>query len=555
MGRQCSFTGVEVSTPNAGDGRKVYSPSTNTVFWDRLDTYLPDIQKIEIIRGPGASLWGGNASNGIINIVTRHSRDTNGLHAYVQAADEHLAYDSGIRFGFSHSSGSGRVYVKQKDIANSVYPADADQSRGNRVQAYSDAHDSQSISLAGFRLDYDVTDNIQLQVSGEYVNSETEEVKVFSLPVENSIVEQEGASLLARMNIQHANDYSSIFHVYVDHLHRDTEALKDSTSFYDFDYQGHKDNQVLSYTWGLGIRRLHHYTKNLDNTFGQALFPRKEKLFYKSAFAQLEYFLLEKVNLTLGFKVEDDPYTGLEFMPNLRVGYYPKLNTTYWGSISKAVSTPSRSFADGYLDLSGISDCSIYAGFGAVEVPGLGCAIGVADRDSLFASSMMAYEIGHRRQLSNRVYLDQTLYYNEFSDLNDETLKIDRAYGYEISVRHNLSQVFGIDVGLNYQKVDNHMASSIENLNMTLSGFSKLHYRPSKRLSLSFNYRYLEKTNHADRYDQLGFTMGYDVTNRWKLTFSGKDLLDDSHIEPNADTTRGNSVIQRSFFLKVEYAH
>lgn len=537
------------------DGRKVYSPSTNTIFWDRLDTYLPDIERIEITRGPGASLWGTNASNGVVNIVTKSSRETTGLHSYLHAADEHLEHDIGLRWGYVSDTTTGRFYVKSKTIDESIYPGEGDQARLNRVEAFASAHDQQKLTSMGFRTDID-RGKVQFQLSGDYINSETEEVKIFSLPIDEILVEQEGGNALARVNVEHTEKFESTLHFYVDHLHRDTEMFKDTSTLYDFDYQGQIGLDGYAVTWGVGYREVKHNTLNLDTTFGQALLPAKEKLEYESAFIQAEYFITDKSIFSAGIKAEDDPYMGWEFMPNIRLGLYPSDLNTYWFAVAKAIFTPSRSYADGYLNLSGLGDCSAYAGFGAVETPGVGCTIGVDDRSTLNSSSMIAYEVGHRAYFfNNSLLLDHTFFYNEFDDLNSESFKIDRAYGYEISVKHRWPDKINLEIGLNYHKVDDHGTESNEGKSMDVSGFIKFQYHPQKNTHLSVFYRYLDQTDFTDSYDQFGFNLRYDLENGLSLSLIGKDLLDKYHVEPNVDTTRANSLIGRSVALKLEYSY
>jgi len=535
------------------DGRKVYSPSTNGVYWDSLDTFLPDIERIEIVRGPGSSLWGANAANGIINIVTKTSHDTNGLHAFIETASEHLDHNIGARFGYSADGYSFRFYAKQRQVASSIYPDENEQARPGRVNAGDMAHDQQEIEQYGFRGDFELTPKLALELSGDYLNSESQEVKVFSSPAEEITVSQESGHILSRFKYQHNESFNSILHLYVENGRRDTSIKKARREFYDIDYQSQYFSADLDIIWGIGYRHLKHETDNFDHTFASALFPKNKSLDYFSAFAQLEYQLLPKLKAIAGVKFEDDPYTGLEIMPTLRGSYQPNDTSFFWASISQSVSTPSRVFADGYLDLSGIENCDIYAGFGASVHPELGCSIGIDDLSLLEASKMTVYELGHRMQISDSSSIDHTVFYNDYKKINNETIQLDYVYGYEIDWRYLITKQLKTEVSLYYHHVEDTKDDINESINMQLGGFAKISYSPSYNWQLNANVRYLESTKIAPEYTQIDMTVSYKIDEQWHILFGVKDVLADEHIEPNSDGTRANSLMQRSVFFKLNF--
>jgi len=535
------------------DGRKVYSPSTNGVYWDSLDTFLSDIERIEIIRGPGSSLWGANAANGSINIVTKSSHDTNGLHAFVETASEHLDYNTGARFGYSADDYSFRFYAKQRQIASSIYPDENEQIKQDRVDAGGMAHDQQEVEQYGFRGDFELSPKLTLELSGDYLNSESQEVKVFSSPAEEITVTQESANILSRFKYQHSDSVNSIIHFYVENGRRNTLTQKEGREFYDIDYQSQYLSEDFDVIFGIGYRNLKHETENLDHTFGAALFPKNKNLDYFSAFAQLEYQVSTQFKVIVGVKFEDDPYTGLETMPTLRGGYQPSDASFFWTSVSQSVSTPSRFFADGYLDLSGIENCDTFAGFGASVHPELGCSIGVDDTSLLEASKMTVYELGHRMQISDLSSIDHTIFYNDYKQVNNETIQLDYVYGYEIDWRYLITKQLKTEVSLYYHHVEDIEDDINDPINMKLGGFAKISFSPNHNWQLNANARYIDSTKISPEYTQIDMTARYRIDEQWHILFGVKDALADEHIEPNPDGTRANSLMQRSVFFKLTF--
>lgn len=540
------------------DGRNVYSPTVNNIYWDHVDTILEDIERIEIIRGPGSSLWGSNAANGIINIVTKNSKETIGAMAYVQAATNHLDYDAAARYGFETDKLAGRIYAKKMKIANGKYPDIDEQSREDRVEAGDEAHDGKVLSLAGFRSDIDFNDKISLMINAELSEIDTQEVKVFNSPAEDILVEQKSAHLISLLGVKHSANSKSKLQAYIDYHKRDTGELLDKRTVYDLDFQNETNWDSLTALWGLGYRLTDHETFQSSNIFAQALFPEDEKLDYYSGFLQLEYeFLDEKVALILGSKYEHNIYTGSEYMPNARIGIYPNDNNTIWLSASKSVATPSRNFADGYLDLSGVNDCSAFAGFGAVDHPELGCTLGVESRDGLNSSEIYSYELGYRVKVNEQAIIDQTIYHNKFKNHNDETDNLEYMRGYEISVRYIPRSDLRIDSFYSYQKGKNlEEASNDVAKNVPKHTFGwRTAYDFNEKTEFDLFYRHVSHVKDISAINQLNLRFGYRPIESLEASLLFTNLIDKEHIESNTDGTRANSYIERAVLIKLTYTY
>jgi len=535
------------------DGRKVYNPTINSVNWNRLDTYLPDIKQIEIILGPGGSLWGANAANGVINIVTKHSNDSQGTTGYAQAATSHLDYDAGGRYGYQTENGSGRVYIKSSKIAKGVYPEAQYQSIPGKFPELTTAHDQQTLASMGFRNDIELN-NMQLLFTGDYLRADTQQVKIsrFS-PSEEILVDQEGGNLLSRLSLQHSENNRSTMHFYLDHMKQEHSAFSDTSTLYDLDFQNQLTWQNNSFLWGLGYRIVDHKTEHFDNTFGIALHPKDKQLNYSSGFAQLDYYLHPKLLLVTGLKFEDDPYTDLGVMPNLRLGYYPNQKNTLWLSASESISTPSRTYADSYLDMNGYENCH---DFGATDHPELGCVIEIGDGSNVHASKMAVFEMGHRIQFLKSVLLDHNLFYNKYKDKNKEAIGIDYIYGYEASVNYEILNNLRSKFGLSYHKLTALEAhpNVLEN-NMAFSGLVTIEYDVSTNWQLDLFYRYMDKTVDTPSYQQLNLGSSYQLNSNWRVSLQLNDLLERYHTEAVADPTRANSAIERRALIKIDFSY
>ena len=301
------------------DGRVVYTPLFSGVFWEAQDTLLEDIDRIEVISGPGATLWGANAVNGVINVITRPAAATQG--AVVAGGAGNLERGGFARYGAQiGSQTSFRVYGKVTDRDNSQL------TDGRPIR------DESEIAQVGFRVD-----------SGDVTRSYTVQGDVYRGQIDQAPSEREirGANLLGRFTQSLANDSRLVVQAYYDHTFRDHPAtFRESLDIVDVYLQyGFVPFESHTLLVGGGYR---HARDQVTNPAIQAFLPADKNLNWSHLFLQDEIAFGQGVKATLGVKVEDNTYTGAEVMPNARIAWQPADDRLVWAALSRAVRAPSR---------------------------------------------------------------------------------------------------------------------------------------------------------------------------------------------------------------------
>lgn len=388
------------------DGRSAYTQLFSGVFWDTQDLMLEDIERIEVIRGPGATLWGANAMNGVINIITKNTPETEGALLTATAGNyERVAGAAryGIRVG---ESGSLRAYGK-------YFNRDEQKTIDGR-----NANDSWDQGRGGFRYDDKAGDNGFTLQGDLYTGTERE---TYILPIldpssdfitkkpHNTLVS--GGNILGRWTRSLDENSELALQVYFDNTQRKMLVLDDNRNTYDVDLQ-HRFALLNSHdiVWGGGFRYSSDQIGNSqDNVQTLTLSPnsRTEQLY--SAFVQDDITLLpEKLHLIIGSKFEHNSYTGFEVQPSGRLIYTPTEKSSFWTSVSRAVHTPSR----------GESGLTLNQSWQIVDfgqpTPLL---VTINGQNDLKAEVLMAYEAGVRFRPLERLSVDIAGYYNNYEKL------------------------------------------------------------------------------------------------------------------------------------------
>jgi iron complex outermembrane receptor protein len=302
------------------DGRILYTPLFSGVFWDVPDVVLEDVERIEVISGPGATLWGANAVNGVINVITRRASETQGGIASVVAGDRER--DGAVRYGGSGADAAWRVYGKyfERDSTRGASGASQD--------------DGWHRGEAGFRVDWGTPGNGFTFEGAAYRGDEntrlTDDLRI------------SGADLLARWNHSVRSGGEVQLYGYIDRTNRDIPgSISERLTVYDLEFQHDgiaAGRHVL--TWGMSHRAA---IDEVTNAPAIAFLPAHRNLYWTSAFAQDEIALRgDRLRLIAGLRVERNTYTGTEALPSLRLAWKPDATQLVWGAVSRAVRTPSR---------------------------------------------------------------------------------------------------------------------------------------------------------------------------------------------------------------------
>jgi iron complex outermembrane receptor protein len=302
------------------DGRTVYSPLFSGVFWDANDVVLEDVERIEVISGPGGTLWGANAVNGVINIITKPAAATQGtLLSVVRSGSG--GSEMGRSGGKLPGGGYYRLYALLMDHDST--------SRADGVVR----PDSASKQQIGFRADLGAeADELTLQgdvyQGGKY-------------PANNLAPKMSGANLLARWHGKFADGSPYKLQAYADQAKRDDVNLfRDNANTFDLQFSHEvtvpQGQQLL---WGAGYRQTRDETTNSPVV---AFLPASRRLAWTHVFAQHDLKLSEALQLTLGAKAERNVYTGWEFLPNMRLSFQHSEQAMTWGALSRAVRAPAR---------------------------------------------------------------------------------------------------------------------------------------------------------------------------------------------------------------------
>lgn len=378
-----SARGLNLNTANKlqvlMDGRILYTPLFGGVFWDVQDYVLHDIDRIEIIRGPGATLWGGNAVNGVINILTREARDTQGIAVEAGGGNEEKSFVS-ARYG--NRIGGSTFYRGYFKFFNRD---------GLNFANGEDAQDDWLLARGGFRFDSDLSQTSTFTLQGDAYHGE------LKFPDrEDGIVS--GGNLLGRWSHLISENSDLQLHVYFDRNDRKIPLqFQEIRNTFDVDLQHRfQIRQHHDLVWGFNYRASADETE--DN--GTIRFePKDRTIHHFSGFIQSDISLIQdRLIAIVGTKIEDNTFSGLELEPNFRIAWMADVHQTFWGAISRAVRVPSR------LD----TDLRFFPVSQVLTLRG---------NPDFKPEEVIAYELGYRVSPRSRIYLDITGFYNKYDSL------------------------------------------------------------------------------------------------------------------------------------------
>jgi iron complex outermembrane recepter protein len=413
------------------DGRTIYTPLYGGVLWEQQNVLLEDVERIEVVSGPGGTLWGANAVNGVINIITKHTSQTKGLYASV-AAGNFLQDMASLRYGGNIGKKGGyKVYVQHFDRNETTLP------NGTKNA------DAWNLTQAGFRTDWNATAKDAFAVQGDYYAGKRD-----GKPSSSS---SNGQNILGRWTRTIGDSSGVQLQLYFDRYYRRDAptSSSDEMNTIDLDFQHHFIiGRSHSIVWGAGYR----YVKdnaNFSITAGAGIVPRFKRLDLFNSFIQDEISLTKTVKLTIGTKLLHNVYTELEWQPNVRLAWQTK-KSSLWGAVSRAVRTPSRFDVDYFLPMT-------------PQPPNIPS---VAGGPNFISEKMIAYEAGFRFQPNAFSLVSLTTFYNIYRDVYSVeplpgtfTYQIQNgskaeSWGFEISGSYQLHKSWRVRGGYTYFNKD-----------------------------------------------------------------------------------------------------
>ncbi len=537
------------------DGRSVYTPLLSGVFWDRQNYLLEDIDRIEVISGPGGTLWGANAVNGVINIITRSANDTKGFFIEASAGSQ-LKKQFGIRFGDSVGDTIDyRLYGTFSERDNEYL---GDGSTGN---------DAWETAQLGFRLDSKLSQTDTLTLQGDYFGNKAATVT----QNENTT---KGGNILSRWTHELSSDSNLQLQMYFDKTSLELYVapfvaggveiapegiLENDLETFDLDFQynlGWKGSHNL--IWGFSYRKTDDQTSNAP---GLGFLPEDLRQELYSIFIQGEISVIpDELDIILGTKVESNDYTGTEWEPNVRLKWALDEEKLFWAAISRAVRMPSRVDTD-------------------LVQPSPPYFTVLAGDPDFVSENVIAYELGYRAQINNKLIASMAGFYNEYKDIRSTNFTPDtlfplvfennvegKNWGIELNASLQLTQWWRIKTG--YNLIENKMQVKkgevdINNaLNETADPKHQISINSSiihNNIEFNLGLRWVDKLPvdedgekvYIDSYSELDMRLGWHARENIELSIIGQNLLHDRHQEFGNPGSQFQE-IGRNIFLKFQ---
>ena len=526
------------------DGRSVYYPTFSNVFWDVQDTVLEDIERIEVIRGPGASLWGANAVNGVINIVTKRASDTEGALVAVGGGN----YDHGfgaVRYGGELGKfGHYRAFSKFSLRDNLVHLPGTPLSGQSRMLR------------GGFRTDLNLAGEHRLTVQGDIYQGVSPQAVYRSVLVRAPLVTDndlsvDGGDLLLRWKRRLAGGSETALQVYYDRSRHPDILLTQFHEVVDFDFQHHVPLERHDILWGGGFRNTRQASQG---TWELSLNPSGRRLWLFGGFLQDEIALVRNhLVLTAGAKLERNDYSGLEVQPTIRLLWTPTQRQSLWASVSRAVRLPS------------VWDNAVAMNMTSVPLPnGLPTVATLSKNTNFGSEELLAYEAGYRTQPAKRLTFDLAAFFQRYNHLCTllqtepllsftpaphvivphilTNLRDGNAYGFEINSTYTPLDRWKVSGSYSYLQQITHSTAPGK---IVFSFPGQDGDNPRNQFQLH-SYLTLPRNLEADasvyfvgalagqavpRYTRLDSRLGWRPTHALELSVGAQNLLDASHYE------------------------
>ncbi|PYP02819.1 MAG: TonB-dependent receptor [Gemmatimonadetes bacterium] len=522
------------------DGRTVYTPLFSGVFWDVQEVPLQDIDRIEVISGPGATLWGANAVNGVINVITKDAKDTQGLLLSGGGGTEQHGFGT-VRYGAALGS---RVRAR-------IYGRGFDRDATMRTNGQ-DAADDWYLGQGGFRIDWEASSASRATLQGDLYDGR------ISQPSPGADIAVSGGNVTAKWSRTISGKSSLAGQLYYDRTHRDIPGLfAEDLDTYDVDLQhGTRLGARHDVVWGLGYRLIND---RIVNSSFLAFLPAHVARQWFTGFVQDEIALVpNRLHVALGTKIEHNDYTGFEIQPSGRVNWRLSPSGTLWAAVSRALRTPSRIDRELFARVSADSFLAGGPGFHSEEE--------------------LAYELGYRHQQGS-LALSVATFYSRYHGLRSleqvyvnplapDTVVIGNgqdgeSYGAELTADYRVTDRWRLRAG--YTELRVHVWPNPGSTDMSRGATES--QAPDRQffllssvdlpahLGLAAWFRAIDDINNqvVPAYAELNVTLTWRPTSKVECSLVGQNLLHSRHREFGAAASPTRRDIQRGVYGAVAW--